>query len=71
MFLVSWGFFFFFFGISDLGLGPRGLRGPIGRVYGAEKNPFIKQSGFGFLGQIRGLGSCIKKPGPNPTHCHS
>ena len=51
MFLASWGFFFFFFfWISDLGLGPRGPWGPTGRVWGAEKNPFIKQNGFGFLG---------------------
>ena len=35
------------------------------------KNLFNKRAGFGFLGQTRRFGLSMKKPGPNPTRCHS
>ena len=38
---------------------------------GIRKNPFNKQAGAGSPGQNRRLGTGMKKPGPNSTHCHS
>ena len=76
------GFFFFFF-FSRLGhdlghgLGPNlvGLNGACGARRGGSgprgKNPFDKEARFGPQVLTRGSGSGMKKPDPNPTHCHS
>ena len=69
-------FFFFFFWLG-YGLGPNlaGLNGAHGArrrwVRAPEKNPVSKRAEFGLRAKTRGSGLGMKKPGPNPTRCHS
>ena len=66
--------FFFFLGHR---MGPEvpwsnGARGAREACLGpAKKNPFTNQVEFGSRVQARRSGLDMKKPGPNPTHCHS
>ena len=49
-----------------------GARGARGAGFGSrEKNPFSKRAGFGPRVLARGSDPGMKKPGPNPTRCHS
>ena len=49
-----------------------GARGTRGAGFGSrEKNPFSKRAGFGPRVLARGSDPGMKKPGPNPTRCHS
>ena len=45
--------------------------GPAGRVWVSEKNPINNRVGSGSRVLTQGSGPGIKKPGPNPTRCHS
>ena len=52
--------------------GARGARGACGGGSGSrEKNLFNKRVGFGPRVLACGSGPGMKKPGPNPTRCHS
>ena len=70
-------FFFFLFSVGpqfgpQIGLNLVGLnRAWQGESGPQEKNPFNKQAWSGPLVQARELGLGMKKPGPNPTRCHS
>ena len=54
---------------------PNRARGAHGARWGGsgprKKNLFTNWAGFGSRVQIRGSGPGMKKPGPNPTRCHS
>ena len=72
-------FFFFFFWLG-CGLGPNlaGLNEAHGarrarqrQVRAPGKNPVSKRVEFGLRAKTRGSGPGMKKPGPNPTRCHS
>ena len=62
--------FWFWAGLDwSWGTGPVG---PVGGGFGSqEKNPFSKRVGFGPRVLTRGSSPDMKKPGPNPSRCHS